>query len=279
VGVFHVRLGHFRAASRHPGADRGGGVVWHDGSVTDHAVQPRAERGRPRAAAAHRPDLSATEQILDAAAQLFVERGFAATSTRAIADRVGIRQASLYYHFPSKEQILKVLLMRTVQPSTRVAAYLEAAPEPAVVRLAALICFDTGQLARSSYNIGTLYFLPEIRNELLEPFRRERARLRDTYAALIMHSVEASVRADLGPTGGGSRSALDYLVDVIFGLVESVIAIRADRPDEDAAALVSTILYSSLRVLGHDGDSSPGITEQAGILLRGMPDAPVVPET
>ncbi|WP_166793129.1 TetR/AcrR family transcriptional regulator [Cryobacterium lactosi] len=246
--------------------------------MTDALVDHRPERGRPRSGTARRPDLSATEQILDAAAQLFVERGFAATSTRAIADRVGIRQASLYYHFPSKEQILKVLLMRTVEPSVRVAGYLEVAPAPAVVRLAALISFDSGQLARSSYNIGTLYFLPEIRNELLEPFRRERARLRETYAALIMASVEASVRTDLGGTGGGTRSALDYLVDVIFGLVESVIAIRADRPDEDAPTLVSTILYSSLRVLGHDGESGHGITERAGTLLREMPDPVVVPE-
>ncbi|WEO75799.1 helix-turn-helix domain containing protein [Cryobacterium sp. SO2] len=247
--------------------------------MTDALVQHRPERGRPRSGTARRPDLSATEQILDAAAQLFVERGFAATSTRAIADGVGIRQASLYYHFPSKEQILKVLLMRTVEPSVRVAAYLDAATDPAVVRLAALIGFDTGQLARSSYNIGSLYFLPEIRNELLEPFRLERARLRDTYAALIMQSVEASVRADLGPSEGDTGSALDYLVDVIFGLVESVIAIRADRPDEDAQALVSTILYSSLRVLGHDGESGRRITERAGALLAGMPAAPEVAES
>ena len=246
--------------------------MWHDGSVTDHAVQPRAERGRPRSAAAHRPDLSATEQILDAAAQLFVERGFAATSTRAIADRVGIRQASLYYHFSSKEQILKVLLMRTVEPSTRVAAYLEAAPASAVVRLAALISFDTDQLTRSAHNLGTLYFLPEIRNDLLEPFRIERTRLRDTYAALIAASVEAEVRADLGPAGSaGSESGLDYLVDVIFGLVESVIAIRADRPDEDADALVATILYSCLRVLGHDGTAGRHITVHARELLDGIP--------
>jgi len=255
--------------------------------VTDALVEHRPERGRPRSGTARRPDLSATEQILDAAAQLFVERGFAATSTRAIADGVGIRQASLYYHFPSKEQILKVLLMRTVEPSVRVAGYLEAAPAPAVVRLAALISFDTEQLARSSYNIGTLYFLPEIRNELLEPFRLERARLRDTYAALILQSVEATVRADIGPAAGpadastgsstdrdSTGSALDYLVDVIFGLVESVIAIRADRPDEHAPTLVSTILYSSLRVLGHDGESGRRITVQARELLGGMPAAP-----
>ena len=46
------------------------------------------------------------EEILAAAAGLFAERGYAATSTRLIADTVGIRQASLYYHFANKEQIL-----------------------------------------------------------------------------------------------------------------------------------------------------------------------------
>lgn len=122
-----------------------------------------------------------------------MERGFAATSTSAIGERVGIRQASLYYHFPSTEQMLKVLLMRTVEPSSRVAANLDAAPASADVRPAALISFDTDQLARSAHNLGTLDFLPEIRNDLLEPFRIVRARLQDTYAALIAASGEAEV--------------------------------------------------------------------------------------
>lgn len=47
------------------------------------------------------------EEILDAAAGLFVDRGFEGTSTREIAEAVGIRQASVYYHFPSgKDEIL-----------------------------------------------------------------------------------------------------------------------------------------------------------------------------
>ena len=46
------------------------------------------------------------EGILDAAAQLFYERGYPQTSIRAIAAKAGIESASLYYHFPSKEDIL-----------------------------------------------------------------------------------------------------------------------------------------------------------------------------
>lgn len=50
---------------------------------------------------------------------------------------------------------------------------------------------------------------------------------------------------------------------MIFGLVESVIAARADRPDEDADALFATILYSCLRVLGHNGEAGRRISEHA----------------
>jgi len=45
-------------------------------------------------------------QLLDAAAQLFAERGFHATSMRDIAKAVGMLSGSIYYHFESKEEML-----------------------------------------------------------------------------------------------------------------------------------------------------------------------------
>lgn len=42
------------------------------------------------------------QRIIDAAEQLFMLQGFAATSTRQIAEKVGITQPNLYYHFPNK---------------------------------------------------------------------------------------------------------------------------------------------------------------------------------
>jgi len=46
------------------------------------------------------------EQLLDAAARLFRERGFHATSMRDIAKAVGMLSGSIYYHFDSKEEML-----------------------------------------------------------------------------------------------------------------------------------------------------------------------------
>lgn len=45
-------------------------------------------------------------EILDAAARLFKEKGFHATSMRDIAAAVGMQKGSLYYHITSKEELL-----------------------------------------------------------------------------------------------------------------------------------------------------------------------------
>ncbi|MAG37645.1 MAG: hypothetical protein CL878_15530 [Dehalococcoidia bacterium] len=72
------------------------------------------------------------QRVLDAAVHLFAEHGYEATGMRAIADEVGIRPASLYYYFPSKETILETLFTvaaegprRGVSELTRVASLRE----------------------------------------------------------------------------------------------------------------------------------------------------------
>ncbi len=48
---------------------------------------------------------NARERVLIAAETLFRQRGYNTVTMRDIAEEVGIRQASLYYHFPTKEQL------------------------------------------------------------------------------------------------------------------------------------------------------------------------------
>ncbi|WP_316314989.1 TetR family transcriptional regulator, partial [Clavibacter michiganensis] len=62
-----------------------------------------ARVGRPRAVPDAGSPLSPREQILDAAAALFAAHGLSGTSTRAIAERGGLRQASPSYHSAGKD--------------------------------------------------------------------------------------------------------------------------------------------------------------------------------
>ena len=49
------------------------------------------------------------QRIIDAARDLFVERGYEATSMRAIADRIEYTPTAIYHHFKSKEALLTEL--------------------------------------------------------------------------------------------------------------------------------------------------------------------------
>jgi AcrR family transcriptional regulator len=49
------------------------------------------------------------ERILDVALDIFVEQGYDKASLREIAERMGFTKAALYYHFPSKADMLMAL--------------------------------------------------------------------------------------------------------------------------------------------------------------------------
>ncbi len=197
-------------------------------------------RGRPRLEPSKRPGKTAREEILDAAGELFTTRGYAGTSTRRIADAVGMRQASLYHHFATKDDILEALLAGTVHQPLRLAAELLAEGGDAAARLHVLVATDVDQLCTGRWNPGALYLLPELRVSRFEKFRLLRAQLREYYRRLAREVV--------AECGGFSDAA-----DLPFRLVESVINGRfddvADEPDQRWV-----IADGALRTLGWSGD-------------------------
>ena len=62
-----------------------------------------AEQAKPR-----------KEEILDVATRLFAERGYEGTSMNDVAERVGMRKASLFYHFATKDALYEAVLDRLV---------------------------------------------------------------------------------------------------------------------------------------------------------------------
>jgi AcrR family transcriptional regulator len=52
---------------------------------------------------------STRERVLDVALDIFIEQGYDKASLREIAERMGFTKAALYYHFPSKADMLLAL--------------------------------------------------------------------------------------------------------------------------------------------------------------------------
>lgn len=83
--------------------------------------------------------VSTRDELRRVAAGLFSDKGYEATTMRELAAALSIRSASIYYHFPDKEQILFEIVLDTLELSRRgIAAALEREAEPRR-RLAALV--------------------------------------------------------------------------------------------------------------------------------------------
>ena len=57
------------------------------------------------------PKRKTKDRIFEAAIELFSKKGYHAASMRDIAQKVGIKESSLYYHYPEKSAILDAILM------------------------------------------------------------------------------------------------------------------------------------------------------------------------
>ena len=145
--------------------------------------------GRPRKQSPRRRGNTAREEILDASSELFTRHGFATTSTHQIAEAVGMRQASLYYHFPSKNDIFMTLLMSTIQPALDLASDLAESEESPALKLWALVAAETRILLSSNWNIGRLYQLPVLTNDEFAEYHAARDQLEGIYRDLAAEIV------------------------------------------------------------------------------------------
>jgi TetR/AcrR family transcriptional regulator, cholesterol catabolism regulator len=91
-------------------------------------------RGRPRKTVGERDDGNRRRELIHAAARLFRQQGFDATSTRDIASAAGMQSGSPFYHFKSKQALLHAVMeegMRSAieqQRGAMVAAAAESVP-------------------------------------------------------------------------------------------------------------------------------------------------------
>ena len=89
----------------------------------------RRPRGRPPKPPEAQDEGNRRQQLLHAAARLFREKGFAATTTRDIAAAAGMRSGSPFYHFANKAALLFAVMEQGMHAALRLqAAALQAVP-------------------------------------------------------------------------------------------------------------------------------------------------------
>jgi TetR/AcrR family transcriptional regulator, cholesterol catabolism regulator len=170
--------------------------------------------------------LRRADAIVDAAASVFAERGYHGASTQAIADVLGMRQASLYYYFASKEAALELVCEKGVDGFVESAEKIAARRDAPLARLRALI---TSHLAPNETKRDYVKVFINERRYLPDASRRRIGRK----GRRIERCFEDVIRA--GIEDGSIRADTDVRLTMlaILGMCNSVINWRAADQSED----------------------------------------------
>jgi TetR/AcrR family transcriptional regulator, cholesterol catabolism regulator len=133
-------------------------------------------------------------EVLDAAARVFHEKGYEATSIQDIADEVGILKGSMYYYISSKEDVLFEMLEEVHRAAlTTVLQAVEEDGNP-LQKIRAFVSTLARFNAENTIRMGIL--LHDFRS-LSEPRRKAIVRERDQYDKVLRKLITDGQAEDL----------------------------------------------------------------------------------
>ena len=151
------------------------------------------------------------DDILDAAAQVFRQKGFNGASMQDIAEAVNLQKASLYHHVSSKQEILLALLDRALGMLTEHIAGIAAQDLPADQKLRQMIRAYLVALSDNSDLSSVLLF--EHRS-LDKKSHARHVPQRDKFEALWRDAINEGVRTkvfDCADTGVAVRALMGVM--------------------------------------------------------------------
>ncbi len=154
--------------------------------------------------------------IIDVSLRLFGELGYAATSTRRIADEAGVSEGAIFHHFPTKADILASL------PEYR----------PTLVR-------EIQLLVESEAERPVDEFFDLLTQRFVELVSRER-----TYVSLLLAESGHHIELD-----ALFRQLLDGTADAVAGYLDRRVAVGELRADLPTAVAARTLLGALLFLL------------------------------
>ena len=199
-----------------------------------------------------------SKRVLDAAARLFRDRGYVATTMRDIARQAGMKAGSIYYHYSSKEKLLDAVLDRgTAGVFSGVREAVERLPPKATHRekLHTAITAHLHSIVKfGDYTLVSRRILGQIPTAI----RKKNLKLRESYGRFWRDLFE-SARLD-----GAFRDDADismnrmFVISIINGTIEWYDP--AKRPLDDVATEITRLLFDGL----NRPDGAVGATDANG---------------
>lgn len=140
--------------------------------------------------------------ILDAAAELLAERGYAGCSVAAVADKAGIATGSVYRHFPGKVELVVELFRGVVNREVEAVTKAAELPGDPVERVTAVFETFANRALKAPRRAYALLAEP-----VDAPVEAERIVFRQVFRDLVARHIGEGVRAGLLPSQDAALTA------------------------------------------------------------------------
>jgi AcrR family transcriptional regulator len=184
------------------------------------------------------------EAVRAAAAELFIRKGYDATSVGDIADSLGLTKSAFYHHVASKEELLADLLDEALRELEATVAAAGEGPGPASERLRATVARSVEVLVDHQPAVTLLLRVHGNSDTEVAALRRRRAIDRRLADLVSRAAQEGEMRGDLDP---------DVVSRLVFGMVNSLVewySAQGQVPRDELAATVTALVFDGLARAG-----------------------------
>jgi AcrR family transcriptional regulator len=190
-------------------------------------------------------------EIIEAALELFVERGFGATRLEDVARRAGVAKGTLFVYFPTKQDLFRAVARRVLavnfEPLRQAAAKQRDMP---LAELVPLLLARAAQLGETQLPAMIRLLIAEARvfPDLAQVWHDE---VVSKVLALVVSAVErAQARGEVGP-GDPRLAAFSIIGPMLSAVLFRQVFVGADASLPDLHALASqharTVLHGLLQ--------------------------------
>lgn len=202
------------------------------------------------------PTTDTRQRLVDAAAELFWERGYAATGLSDILESAGARGGSLYHFFPTKDDLLLAVVEHHARVLETTLENTLAAHEEPREKALAFVEFYRRFMERTGYTLGCP--LTNLGGEIGDTHAAASARIAEFNARMIARLAECVAACELG-TQDNTRMAAAILA-MVQGATMQARTAKSPRPLEACAEMVSLILG--------DHAATPVVTVRSPVLAE-----------